>query len=82
MIHPWELTLREFVEKVERDYGITIEPATAVLSAGPLLNRRGVLFPVPDFDADDVLPLAVLRGLCWQFRLPPEDFGLDPEAED
>ncbi len=81
MRHPWELTLREFVEKVERDYGIEIDPATAVLSAGPLLNRRGVLFPIPDFDDEKILPLLILRQLCRLYRLPPFDFGLDPEED-
>jgi hypothetical protein len=31
---------------------------------------------------DDVLTPTLLRSLCRQLNLPPEDFHLDPEDED
>lgn len=77
--HPWEITLREFVEKVRRDYGIEIDLAdfdriTVFERAG----RRYVLFIR---DPDEILELTVLRNLCWLYHLPALDFHLDPEED-
>jgi len=80
--HPWEITLREFIKKVRRDYGIEVEPAGAAIASSRFLSRAGRAFPVPVMDMDEVMPLPLLRFLCWLYRLPPADFGLDPEDSD
>ena len=35
-----------------------------------------------EIDEDDALTPTLLRVLCHQLGLPPEDFHLDPEGED
>ena len=77
--HPWEITLREFVEKVRRDYGMEI-------NVSPLLGKRLVfegegdrLTVLTKLEMDEVLPLNVLRILCRLYGVPPLDFHLDPE---
>jgi hypothetical protein len=79
--HPWEITLREFVEKARRDYGIQIDPSIfdRILSYRRRDNRVYIL-PHLEWDAD--LTPTLLRDLCRLFSLPPEDFHLDPEEED
>lgn len=78
--HPWEITPREFVEKVRHDYGIELS-LTSVTLAASLIEGKGRLYPLPVLGADDVLPLDVLRTLCRAFNLPPMDFHLDPEDD-
>jgi hypothetical protein len=80
--HPWELTLREFIEKVRRDYGIEIDPAYAAVVGGRFLRKGSRAYPVPVFDEDTVMPVHLLRHFCRTFRIPPEDFGLNPEEDD
>jgi hypothetical protein len=79
--HPWELTLREFTEIVRRNYGIEIDLRSATVIASRLLRKddRGYVLIMEE---DEILPLGVLRSLCRFYRIPPEDFGLDPEPED
>jgi hypothetical protein len=77
--HPWEITLREFIETVRRNYGIEIETTTAALASSRFLSKAGRPFPLPVMDMDEVMPLPLLRFLCWLYKIPPVDFGLDPE---
>lgn len=80
--HPWEITLREFVKIVRRNYGIEIELASAAI-VGSALTRRvgpeGWVYPALVMDPEVVMPISVLRYLCEFYGLPVEDFGLDPE---
>ena len=78
--HPWEITLREFVERARRDYGIQINLAD--FDRIIVFERAGRRFVLPILDLDDILPLIVLRNLCWLYGLPLLDFHLDPEEED
>jgi hypothetical protein len=80
--HPWEITLREFVKKVHRDYGIELELATAAVVSGWILRKEDRIYPVPVMDPDEVMPLPLLRALSKFYRLPPEDSGLDPYDEE
>jgi hypothetical protein len=77
--HPWEITLREFIERVRRDYGIQIEPASAAIASGQFMSKEGRAFPVPVMGMDEVMPLPLLRFLCRLYRIPAADFHLDPE---
>lgn len=81
MSHPWEMTLRQFVEKVKRDYGLRIEILSLPVS-GVILTRGGRIFPLPALEEHDLLDIDVLENLIEFFRLPREDFHLDPAAED
>lgn len=78
--HPWEITLREFVEKVRRDYGIEVD--TSLLDQIVIYQRDGRQYVLPKFDPDGILELPVLQSLCWIFNLPTADFSLDPEPDD
>jgi hypothetical protein len=78
--HPWEITLREFVAKVRRDYGIEVDLED--LKRIIVFVRAGRRHVLPVLDPDEILPLIVLRNLCWLYGLPPLDFHLDPEEED
>ena len=82
--HPWQLTLRQFLEKVERDFGGARKP---LFSTGPS-GRIDISFvaispehfaPLLNLDPDDELSLTTLRSLCVQLGLPPELFGLEHE---
>ena len=77
--HPWDLTLREFTEKVWRDYGSELSIEEVILTASLLLVRGGQIYPLPLLREDDILPVSELRSLCKAFYLPPVDFHLDPE---
>lgn len=80
--HPWEITVREFVEKVRRDYGIELSVTYVTLTASLYLRKNDRLYLLLVADEDDILPLDVLRSLCRAFNLPPEDFHLDPDPDD
>lgn len=80
--HPWELTLREFLEKVLRDYGIKIELSHASVAGGRFLTKNDRHYPVPAFDENKVMPIELLEFLCKLYRIPPEDFGLNPWKDD
>jgi len=79
--HPWEITLREFIEQVRRDYGIEVDLRSAAVVASRFLRKGGRAY-VLVMEEDEILSPSVLRSLCRFYRLPPEDFGLDPEPED
>lgn len=78
--HPWEITLREFVEKVRRDYGIEVRE---VLRDNLVIFRKADrLYVLPRLDSEEILKPDALRELCRMFSLPPLDFSLDPEEDD
>ena len=78
--HPWEITLREFIEQVRRNYGIELEITGVAIAGGRFLNKSGRLFPVPVMDLDAPMPLPLLEFLCDLYQIPPEDFSLDPQG--
>jgi hypothetical protein len=80
--HPWEITMREFIEIARRDYGIEVTRASAEIIVGRYLSGNRRIFALPDMDEDEVLELDVLRSLCRGFHIPPVDLRLDPEPED
>ncbi|HEV7506414.1 MAG TPA: hypothetical protein VGS07_16040 [Thermoanaerobaculia bacterium] len=79
--YPWELTLREFIEVVRRNYGIRVDYPTAASTAGLLLSKDQKIFPVAVLDEDEVMPILLLRSLCRLYRVPAEDFGLSAEDD-
>lgn len=78
--HPWEITLREFVEKVRRDYGIEVD--VSILDRIHVFRRGDRVFVLPELDSDVILAPELIRELCDLFNLPPLDFGLDPDPDD
>lgn len=79
--HPWQITVREFAEKAWEDYGIEIASGSASIVASRFMNREGRPFALL-IEEDVTLSTSVLRSLCRFYRIPPEDFGLDPEPEE
>jgi hypothetical protein len=79
--HPWEMTLRQLVEKVGRDYGIAFEVISLPVP-GTILIRGTKIYALPGIDEEDHLDLAVIENLCECFQLPRADFALDPDPED
>lgn len=78
--HPWEITLREFVEKVRRDYGIVVD--IKELEKIHIFRRGDRVFLLPGLDSDVILDPDLIRELCRLFNLPPLDFALDPDPDD
>jgi hypothetical protein len=78
--HPWEITLREFVEKVRRYYGIEVD--TKALERIHIFRRGDRAFLLPGLDSDVILDPDLIRALCRMFNLPPLDFALDPDPDD
>jgi hypothetical protein len=85
---PWQLTLRQFLETVQRNYGVVQEDRDYSVPErqGPMifeyLERPDLaesLALVLRVDEDEVLAPSVLRSLCRMLNLPPGDFHLDPE---
>lgn len=84
--HPWQLTLRQFLEKAQRDYGWTLDYLPLQGSQAPVIFEY---LERPDFadlfvllgrlDDDEILTPSVIRSLCRLMNLPPEDFHLDSE---
>lgn len=80
--HPWELTVREFVEKMRRDYGIELSVTSVFLIASLFLRKGDRIYPLPVLSEDDFIPLDILRTICRACGVPPLDFHLDPDPED
>ena len=78
--HPWEITLREFVEKVRRDYGIAVD--VSILDRIHVFRRGDRVFVLPGLDSDTILAPELIRELCALFNLPALDFALDPDPDD
>ena len=79
--HPWQITVREFIEIAHRDYGIEIAMSSATVVASRFLRKDGRSI-VLLIDEEEILAPGVLRSLCRFYRIPPEDFALDPEPEE
>src|SRR5947208_201102 len=79
--HPWEMTVREFKGRARRDYGIEVASGPATLVASRFMNRDGRPFALL-IEEEVTLTASVLRSLCRFYRIPPEDFGLDPEPDE
>jgi hypothetical protein len=79
--HPWEITLREFIEIARRDYGIEVELVSAAIAVGWILRKGEAVYPVPVADPDKIMPPHALRELCILYGIPPIDFHLDPGDE-
>jgi hypothetical protein len=79
--HPWQITVREFLEIARRDYGIEIAMSAATVMVSRFLRKDGRSI-VLLIDEDEMLSPSVLRSLCRFYRIPPEDFALDPEPEE
>jgi hypothetical protein len=80
--HPWELTLREFIEVVWRNYGIRVDYPIAAGIAGLFLSKDRKAFPVVVLDEDEIMPISLLGSLCRLYRVPVEDFRLSAEEDD
>ena len=80
--HPWELTLREFIAVVWRNYGIEIDYAQAAVMGGFFLSKDRSVFLVPVLGEDEILPIPLLQFFCRLYHVPPEDFGLPMEERD
>src|SRR3954469_22693791 len=76
--HPWELTVREFVENVRRDYGAELSITQGILVGSLYLRKGDRIYPLPLLDENAVIPPDLLRTLCRAFGVPPLDFHLDP----
>jgi hypothetical protein len=79
--HPWELTLGEFIEIARRNYGIKIDLRSAAIVTSRFMETGGRAYFLV-VEEDEILAPSVLRSLCRFYRIPPEDFGLDPDPED
>ena len=80
MRHPWQVTLREFIEQVKRDYEVEAD-VLELEERGLFLVRGGLVYALPAIAEDDVLQPSLLRALCRVFDIPPVDFALDPEED-
>lgn len=87
--HPWELTLRQLITRL-REYGFTfhaedlIDPEGSVLTAWYLRSADSPpqIIPLPAVDLDMPLAPSVLKSVLRRLRLPPVDFGFDPDELD
>jgi hypothetical protein len=79
--HPWELTLRQFVEKVRQDYGMEIDVVSLPVP-GSLLSDGLRAYALPFLEEDDLLDPLIIESICRVFELPPADFHLDPSRDD
>ncbi len=82
--HPWSLTLRQLIEKIERDLGGLRTPLFGVGPRGRFDVSFMALSPenfatVVGVGLDDELTPSVVRSLCVQLGVPPDLFGLEPE---
>ena len=80
--HPWELTLREFIETVRKYYGIEIDVTHAATAGGRFLSKTKRAFPVPVIEMNEIMPIFLLQYFCRLYRVPPEDFGLPADEDD
>ena len=84
--YPWQLTLRQFLEKAQRDYGWTLDGLSLQGPQAPVVfeylerpDFSDLFAVIIELDEDEVLAPSVIRSLCRLLNLPPEDFHLDPE---
>ena len=86
MDFPWRPTVREFLEHVRSERGVAIKRSKPV--KGPRGDVEWEIVSDDELgrsiaislgcDLDDRLTPTVLRSLCVQFEVPPDDFLLDP----
>jgi len=87
--HPWCLTLRDFIDKVRSDYGFagpesfrSEDPKGQQVENRYLIGRDGERVYLPGgLGLDDQLDELVTSSLCRRMRIPPENFGLQPEDD-
>jgi hypothetical protein len=79
--HPWELTLRQLIVRLARDYGILFEVISLPVP-GTLLVRGSQVFSLPGIEEDDLLDVDALENICAYFHLPRTDFALDPDPDE
>lgn len=82
--YPWQLTLRQFLEKVEQEHGAAQRLRFAVGPRGKaeisfIALSPEHLTPILGIDPEEELTLTALRSACEQLGIPPELFGLEHE---
>lgn len=87
--HPWSLTYGDFLKRAQLEYGLKLKSFVAVDPKGrsvkmPYLEGQdGNRIYLPGkLEATDQLDPFTTGSLCRRMRVPPEDFGLDPEEPD
>lgn len=86
--HPWQVTLRQFLDHARRERGVEVfegrwqGPQGETRFLWAYLEQLGRIVVAPGCDLDDFLTPDVLRSLCAQFGIPADDFLLDPENDD
>lgn len=86
--HPWQVTLRQFLDHARRERGVEIYEGRWQGSQGETrflwayLEQLGRITVVPGCDLDELLAPDVLRSLCVQFGIPSDDFLLDADDGD
>lgn len=79
----WEVTLRQFLEHLERERGVVPYFVQGPDIAGYCIEIDGASYPLPAHLGEDaVLPPEYLESLCLFFGIPRDDFGLDPAEDD
>lgn len=88
MRHPWNVTLRQFLERAQSDGRLRFKSADLHGPRGATsydyadLEKLGRTIALAlGCDLDDLLAPTVLRSLCAQFSVPEDDFRLDPDPD-
>jgi hypothetical protein len=83
---PWSLTLREFLVRVEANYGLRLSRLSAADPHGGRMEMwylqsadKETTVHLPGIDLDEQLDPFITGSLCRRMGVPPEDFGLAPE---
>jgi len=79
--------LGEFLDRLKKQYGVTIEESKAVLQGprGPVSLRhlkrmadgKMRVALLPDIGLEERIMFTVVRSICVQLRIPPVDFGFN-----
>ncbi len=83
--HPWNMTYKEFLDKICSDYGFKLLEDFAIDPQGrrvrmPCLERYGRLIQLPgNLKPSTRLNETVTASLCRRAEIPLEHFGLPPE---
>jgi hypothetical protein len=82
--HPWSLTLRQLLDKIERDLGGVRKPLTAIGPRGStdlsfVARSPEQYATILGIDLDEELTPTTLRSVCIQLGVPPTLFGLEEE---
>jgi hypothetical protein len=84
--HPWSLTLRQFLSRVESLYGLQLHHLSASDPYGGTTHLwylqsgdKKTAAHLPGIDLDEQLDPFTTGSLCRRLGIPPEDFGLQPE---